>query len=229
MSETVILVIEDEADIRELVEYNLKREGYQVISARSGLDGLKLAEQKMPTLVLLDLMLPDVDGLTVCRRLKSTPATQKIPVVMLTAKTEEADIVSGLEVGADDYITKPFSPRVLIARLRAVLRRDTGDSSEAQEVIYAGEIRIDSGRHETTVSGKRIELTSTEFRLLYLLAGRPGWVFSRDQIVDAVRGDDTIVTDRTVDVHIAGLRKKLGPKGKQIETVRGVGYRFREE
>jgi two-component system phosphate regulon response regulator PhoB len=223
-----ILVVDDEEDIIELVSYNLAKAGYRVTSVTSGEDAIKSARSKLPDLVLLDLMLPGVDGLEVCNTLKRDHRTANIPVVMLTARGEEADIVSGLELGADDYITKPFSPRVLLARIKAVLRRKMRAPTEEQAVIKLKDLVVHPGRHEVTVRGKRADLTSTEFRILHLLARRPGWVFTRQQIIDAARGEDYAVTDRSVDVHISGLRKKLGPHGKQIETVHGVGYRFKE-
>jgi two-component system, OmpR family, alkaline phosphatase synthesis response regulator PhoP len=225
---TRILVVEDEADIRELLRYNLEREGYVVSLAATGEEGLRRARGDLPDLILLDLMLPGVDGLEVCRALKRGKATAKIPIVMVTAKGEESDIVAGLELGADDYLAKPFSPKVLVARLRAVLRRRARPGVAPDGVIRAPGLTIDPGRHEVTVGEQAVALTFTEFRLLQFLAGRPGWVFTRDQLVNAVRGDDYIVTDRAVDVQIVGLRRKLGAAGKSIETVRGVGYRFRE-
>jgi len=222
-----ILVVDDEEDILELVQYNLSREGYQVRQAGTGEEGLKIARQKKPDLVILDLMLPGVDGLEVCKNLKNDPKTAHIPIIMLTAKSEEADMVTGLELGADDYIPKPFSPRVLLARVKTVLRRKLRESVEETETIKIEEMVITPGRHEVLVKGKPIQLTFTEFRILHTLARRPGWVFSRYQIVDAVRGEDYPVTDRSVDVQIVALRKKLGSYGHFIETVRGVGYRFK--
>lgn len=225
-----ILVIEDEEDILALVHYNLAKEGYRVSCATTGEEGVTAIRSDPPDLILLDLMLPGMDGLEVCRVLKRAPETQGIPVVMMTAKGEEADVVAGLELGADDYVTKPFSPRVLIARARAVLRRGKKEpeSAEPPEVLKIHDLVIHPGRNEVLVGGEPVELTFTEFRVLYFLAGRPGWVFTRYQIVNAVRGDDYAVTDRAVDVQIVGLRKKLGPSGKYIETVRGVGYRFKD-
>jgi two-component system alkaline phosphatase synthesis response regulator PhoP len=223
-----ILVIEDEEDIQQLVEYNLLKNGFTVTCARTGEEGLRLARSEPPDLVLLDLMLPGIDGLEVCRALKRDPASAKIPVVMLTAKGEEVDIVTGLELGAEDYITKPFSPKVLVARVRAVLRRRAEPPRGKDEVIRSHAIEIHPGRHEVRVEGRPVELTFTEFRLLQLLATRPGWVFTRDQIVNGIRGEDYVVTDRAVDVQVVGLRKKLGPAGACIETVRGVGYRFKD-
>ncbi|MHB8835803.1 MAG: response regulator transcription factor [Candidatus Methylomirabilia bacterium] len=226
-----ILVIEDEEDILELFRYNLSREGYRVSTALSGEDGLRAAMRDRPDLVVLDLMLPGIDGIEVCRRLKADPHTRFIPVVMVTAKGDEADVVAGLELGADDYLTKPFSPKVLIARIRAVFRRREQESvKDAKEPIQRGDVLIHPGRREVLVDGSRtaLDLTFTEFNILYLLASRPGWVFTRAQIVDAVRGYDYNVTERSVDVHVVGLRRKLGGQGDLVETVRGVGYRFRE-
>jgi len=224
-----ILVVEDEEDILELIRYNLAKEGYNVTTTTTGEEAIKLAESATPDLILLDLMLPGADGFEICRRLGNNPETQQIPIVMLTAKGEEADIVTGLELGADDYITKPFSPKVLIARIRAILRRIRMEPIEEEAPLTIHDLVIHPGRHEVLVNKKRADLTSTEFRLLYFLASRPGWVFTRYQIVDALHGEDYPVTDRSVDVQIVGLRKKLGDKAaKYIETVRGVGYRFRE-
>jgi len=228
MAKAHILVVEDEEDILELVRYNLAREGYEVFCATSGEDGLKTARSKLPDLIVLDLMLPGVDGLEVCKLLKNDSKTQHIPIVMLTARSEEADIVTGLELGADDYITKPFSPRVLIARVRAVLRRKSTGPIAEDATIRAHDLVIHPGRHEVLVKGEPVELTATEFGILRFLARHPGWVFTRSQIVDAVRGDDYPVTDRSVDVQIVGLRRKLGAYGNYIETVRGVGYRLME-
>ena len=223
-----ILVVEDEEDILEVITYNLTNEGYRVAGVTSGEDGLKAAKNAPPNLIVLDLMLPGIDGLEVCKILKHDDRTAHTPIVMLTAKGEETDIVTGLELGADDYITKPFSPRVLIARVRALLRRAVVESVSETDTIRVHDLVITPGRHEVSVGSKPVTLTFTEFKILHTLARKPGWVFTRYQIVNAVRGEDTIVTDRSVDVQIVGLRKKLGPAGKYIETVRGVGYRFRE-
>lgn len=221
-----ILVVEDEEDVLELVRYNLTKNGYQADAAMSGEEALRKALTAAPDLILLDLMLPAVDGLEVCRTVKNDPRTQHVPVIMLTAKGEEADIVTGLEMGADDYIAKPFSPRVLLARVRAVLRRVT--ERKDTDVLVLGDLEIDPGRYRVSVKGRSVDVTSTEFKLLHFLAQRAGWVFTRYQIVDAIHGSDYPVTDRSVDVQIVGLRKKLGPAGDYIETVRGVGYRFKE-
>jgi two-component system alkaline phosphatase synthesis response regulator PhoP len=228
MPKEKILVVEDEEDILELLTFNLQKEGYQVTGKGTGEDGLRAAGKEQPDLVILDLMLPGVDGLDVCRRLKNDHKTAHIPIVMLTAKSEESDIVTGLELGADDYVTKPFSPRVLIARVRSVLRRRSRQAPDTEETVKVHDVLIHPGRHEVLVANEPVDLTSTEFRILHFLAGRPGWVFTRDQIIDAVHGDDYPVTDRSIDVQIMWLRKKLGDAGQYIETVRGVGYRFRE-
>lgn len=228
MKKEKILVVDDEEDILELVRYNLVREGYAVDCAASGEEALKAAETNPADLIVLDLMLPGIDGLEVARRLKQNPGTKDTPIVMLTAKGEEADVVSGLELGADDYVTKPFSPRILIARMKAVIRRRSGIAEVESDILNVRELSIHTGRRQVTVNGRPLNLTYTEFQVLFFLARRPGWVFTRSQIVDAVRGDDYPVTDRSVDVQIVGLRKKLGPLGHYIETVRGVGYRFKE-
>jgi two-component system alkaline phosphatase synthesis response regulator PhoP len=229
MSNESILVMEDEEDILELLKYNLGKEGYRVTAVASGEEGLQAVQTSLPHLILLDLMLPGVDGLEVCRRLKQDARTRPVPIVMLTAKGEEADIVAGLELGADDYITKPFSPRVLLARVRAVLRRRVPIPTAEDTPVKIHDLIIHPGRHEVLVQGRPVELTATEFRLLMMLARRPGWVFTRSQIVNEVHGEDYPVSDRAVDVQIVWLRKKLGPCGKYIGTVRGVGYRFAEQ
>lgn len=227
MAKENILIVDDEEDILELVRYNLSKEGYQLTCVGSGEDGLKVARAAAPDLVVLDLMLPGVDGLDVCKALKGDSKTKHIPIIMLSAKGEEADIVTGLELGADDYLVKPFSPRVLSARVKSVLRRNKGIPEDDSSPIKVDELQINPGRHEVLIKGKLVDLTSTEFKVLHFLARQPGWVFTRYQIVDAVHGDDYPVTDRSVDVQIVGLRKKLGKVGAYIETVRGVGYRFK--
>jgi two-component system alkaline phosphatase synthesis response regulator PhoP len=224
-----IIIVDDEQDILDLIYYNLTKEGYQVYKVTTGEEALESSRELLPDLVLLDLMLPGLDGLEVCKILKNDPKTHNIPIIMLTAKGEETDIVTGLELGADDYIPKPFSPRVLLARVRAVLRRGViSQEEEDQEVIRIHDLIIDPIKFRITYQNKPIELTITEFRLLQFLAKRPGWVFTRYQIVDALKGEDYPVTDRSVDVQIVGLRKKLGEGEQLIETVRGVGYRFKE-
>lgn len=228
MAKETILVVDDEEDILELVRHHLKREGYEVQCTDSGEKALKAARNNPVDLIVLDLMLPGIDGLEVARTLKNDPRTKHIPVLMLSAKGEESDVVAGLELGADDYITKPFSPRILIARTRAIIRRSDNEPPNETTMIRVHDIEIHPGRRSVTIQGQPVTLTYTEFQVLSILARRPGWVFTRSQIVDMVRGDDYPVTDRSVDVQIVGLRKKLGRCGDYIETVRGVGYRFKE-
>ena len=228
MSGETVLVVDDEENIRELVRYNLDREGYRVTTVGSGEEALHHVRSNVPDLIVLDLMLPGIDGLDVCKELKNDAQTAHIPIVMLTVKGEESDIVIGLELGADDYITKPFSPKILLARLKAVLRRRKSEPIGETDVLTFGDLMIHPGRYEVLVQGKPVKLTSTEFRILHLMAQRPGWVFTRYQIVDAARGEDAAVTDRSVDFHMASLRKKLGPCSDYIETMWGVGYRFKE-
>jgi len=228
VAKETILAVDDEEDILELVRFNLTREGYEVMCATSGENALKTIKRKSPDLIVLDLMLPGMDGLDVAKVLKSDPNTMNIPIIMLTAKGEEADIVTGLELGADDYVTKPFSPRILIARIRAMLRRKTMKPSDSESTLKIHNLFIHPGRREVRVNDTAVDLTYTEFGILHYLSRRPGWVFTRSQIVDAVKGSDYPVTDRSVDVQIVGLRKKLGDAGRYIETVRGVGYRFKE-
>ncbi|MDZ7620842.1 MAG: response regulator transcription factor [Patescibacteria group bacterium] len=227
-------MVEDEADIRELICYNLVKEGYQVVGVATGEDALEAVDRQGFDLVVLDLMLPGIDGLSVCRRLRANAATQTLPVLIVSAKGEEADIVNGLNLGADDYLSKPFSPKVLVARTRAVLRRSTEGRTEPEEggiperSFQVNDLIIHPGRHQVLRGNLAIDLTSTEFRVLAFLAAKPGWVFTRQQILDGVHGGNYAITDRAIDVQIVGLRKKLGQAGRYIETVRGVGYRFRE-
>ena len=228
MSKEKILVVDDEEDILELVRYNLFKNGYLVTCVSSGEQAMAKLRDETPNIILLDLMLPGMDGLDVCRNLMANPATMNIPIIMITAKGEDADIVTGLELGADDYLTKPFSPRVLLARIRAILRRNKQDELDETSVLKTHDIVVNPARHEVLVKGQQLVLTATEFGILHFLARRPGWVFSREQIISAVKGDDYPVTERSVDVQIVGLRKKLGDSGDLIETVRGVGYRFKE-
>lgn len=227
MAKESIFIIEDDKNILEVLRFNLAKERYQVDYSEDGETGLLKIASKTPDLVLLDLMLPGIDGLEVCRRLKSDVKTNGIYIIILTAKGEEADIVAGLELGADDYITKPFSTRVLLARIRAVLRRNKTNVSE-DGVIKIKELLIHPGKRQVFVDGAEVELTKTEFGLLHFLAKRKGWVFTRNQIIDAVQGEDYPVTNRSVDVQIVGLRKKLGSAGDNIETIRGVGYKFKD-
>jgi two-component system phosphate regulon response regulator PhoB len=228
MEKTKILVVEDEAPIQELLQFNLERNKYRVMVVDSGEEALAQAALFMPDLILLDIMLPGADGLEVCKQLKSDSKTAHIPIIMLTALSEEADIVTGLELGADDYVTKPFSPRVLLARVKAARRRVQPKEPTDKDVLSIHGIEIDTTRYKVTVDKKEITLTSTEFKVLQLMASQPGRVFTRYQIVDDVHGEDYPVTDRSVDVQIVGLRKKLGDAGQFIETVRGIGYRFKE-
>jgi two-component system, OmpR family, alkaline phosphatase synthesis response regulator PhoP len=229
MSREHILVVDDEKDILELVTYNLTKSGYRVTGVMTGEAALARVRAEPPDLIVLDLMLPGLDGLDVCRILASEPQTAAIPILMLTARGEDADIVTGLELGAQDYVTKPFSLRVLEARIRVLLRRsDPAQAEDESAVLKRHGLVIDPGRREVRVGEQRLELTYLEFALLHLLAKRPGWVFSRQQIIDAVRGGEYPVTERSVDVQVVGLRRKLGALGEYIETVRGVGYRFKE-
>ncbi len=229
MAKKNVFVVEDEEDILDLIRHHLTREGYAVSTAANGMDAVKAILRKPPDLVLLDLMLPGLDGLEVCRMLKKEGKTAEVPILMVTAKDEESDVVAGLELGADDYIVKPFRMKELIARVRTALRRRRGPAPDMEAVVRARDIEIHPGRHEVVAGGEAIEMTVTELRILHLLAGRPGWVMTRDQIVDAVRGEDYAVTDRAVDFQIVGIRRKLGERADYIETVRGVGYRFRDE
>jgi len=229
MSKEKILVVEDDSNIQELIAYNLERENYKVIQAKTGEDGLAKARKDAPSLILLDLMLPEIDGIELCRELKSDKNCKTIPIIMVTAKGEESDIVTGLEMGADDYVTKPFRPKELIARIRSVLRRSRGEGKRSAEKVAIHDIEIHSGKREVRVAGTVVDLTYTEFQILDLLARNAGWVFSRYDIVDSVKGQDYPVTDRSVDVQIVGLRKKLGESGRFIETIRGFGYRMKED
>ncbi|NNM67464.1 MAG: response regulator [Spirochaetales bacterium] len=224
-----ILVVEDNPDILELVAYNLETEGYDVLRAMTGENGLAKVSSQKPDLLILDVMLPGINGLDVCRKLKQNEATRNMPILLLTAKSEDADIISGLEIGADDYITKPFSPKVLIARVRLALRRVSEEPSSAanENILQIHDIVLDTVRYGVTVEGSPVNMSATEFAILKHLMSNPGWVFSRNQIIDAVRGGNYPVTERSVDVQILGLRKKLGSQGVHVETVRGVGYRFR--
>lgn len=226
MSERV-LVIEDEEDICELIRYNLTKEGYAVTCVSSGEEGLRLVRELAPEVVILDLMLPGIDGLEVCKQIKRDVAVKDTPIIIVSARGEEGDVVTGLELGADDYVAKPFSPKVLSARVKSVLRRGKSAPVGSDVVVELEGISVNPERREVSVGGQLIELTNTEFKLLHFLMRRPGVVFTRDQIVEGVHGDDYPVTDRSVDVQVVGLRKKLGSVEAAIETVRGVGYRFK--
>ncbi len=228
-----ILIVEDEAEIAELIRHHVEREGFTARAVHSGKVAMETIERDPPDLVVLDLMLPDLDGLEVCRRLRYQSQTRGLPILIVSAKGEESDIVAGIELGADDYVTKPFSPRVLIARIRNLLRRrqkaDDNEGDRARRLVLAeGELIIDLDRHEVLVAGTPVELTPTEFGILRVLAGRPGFVRTRDQIIAAVRGSNAVLSPRAVDVHMTALRRKLGAVGALVETVRGIGYRLRE-
>ncbi len=232
MGKASILVVEDDADIQQLVSYNLIKSGFNVTCADSGEEALQILDLEHIDLILLDLMLPGKDGMEVCTTIREKTNFTQPPIIMLTAKSEEDDIVTGLSCGADDYVTKPFSPRVLVARVQAILRRKqekiTRKERPDNESIHIHSMVIHPGRHEVLVDGKQIHLTATEFTILEQLAGRPGWVYSRQQIIDKIRGYDYLITSRAIDVQIFGLRKKLGAMGSYIETVRGIGYRLKE-
>jgi len=228
MAKPRVLVIEDDADIRELMRYNLEQEGFKVREASTGEEGLVSARKKPPDVVLLDLMLPGIQGLEVCRRLRNLTETSTTPIIMVTAKGEEPDVVAGLEMGADDYMSKPFSTRELVARVRSVLRR--GSSSDGTGTITEmGPIEIDSGRHEVSVRGEPLKLTLAEFKLLQSLSSNPGRVFTRAQLIRNITGGDTHIVERNIDVHVRSLRKKLGADGYLIKTVRGVGYKIEDD
>jgi two-component system phosphate regulon response regulator PhoB len=229
MPKSKVLVIEDDRAISEILIYNLDKAGYEVSLAIDGRDGVNQAQLKLPDIVLLDVMLPIIDGVEVCRRLRSKPETAGAIIIMLTAKTEEADQLIGFSVGADDYVTKPFSIRVLMERIKALQRRKSATADDDVETITRGGITLDRRRYRVTVDGQLIELTKSEFRLLDTLIRQPGRAFDRTELIDSALGEDTLVLERTIDVHIRALRKKIGEKADAIETVRGVGYRFRED
>jgi two-component system phosphate regulon response regulator PhoB len=228
MKVRTIVVIEDDLDIREVLVYNLEREGFHVVTAADGEKGLAAVRQAAPDLVLLDLLLPGFDGIEVCRRLKMDPGTHDVPIIMVTAKGDEADVVVGLGVGADDYVTKPFSPRELIARVRAVLRRSPlgAEGPAVTDRLSFPGLVIDAVRHEVRVHDDVVPFTATEFRLLHSLASQPGRVFTRDQLINRIIGEGRTVVDRNIDVHVRGVRRKLGDLQHMVQTIRGVGYRF---
>lgn len=230
MARETILIVDDEEDIIELIRYNLKNEGYDILTAFTGEQAIKIARQSLPDLIVLDLMLPGIDGLEVTKFLKNSAQTKELPIVMLTAKGEESDIVTGLELGANDYISKPFSPKELLARIRAILRRRRkhGLDDPPADIRQVGEMTIDRAKHVVTIQGEKVDLTLSEFELLSFLSDKKGWVFTRNQIMDAIHGENYAVTERSIDVIIVGLRKKLKSYASRIETVRGVGYRFKE-
>ena len=232
MKKKTVLIVEDDEDIQQLVGYNLIKAGFHVEYGDSGEQALEKIKKQTPDLILLDLMLPGMDGKELCRIIRSDNRLTDLPIIMLTAKGEESDIIHGLDLGADDYITKPFSPKILISRVKAVLRRKAKDSPpqalDSGDVIKIYDLVIDPGRYAVTIAGEPVNLTPTEFGILQLLTRKAGWVFSRQQIIDAVRGYDYLVTPRTIDVQMFSLRKKLGDTGRKIETVRGIGYRFND-
>lgn len=227
VSKNDILIIEDDRSLADVLDYNLRQDGYQTFVAPDGQVGLQQARLKLPDLIVLDLMLPIVDGLEICRRLRADPVTRNILVLMLTAKSEETDQVAGFSVGTDDYVTKPFSVKVLLERVRALLRRRDGNSDSGNVLVSQG-IMVDRDRHRVTVGEKVLDLTPSEFGLLESLIRQPGRVFSRSELIDAALGGDSLVLERTIDVHVRALRKKLNEHATLVETVRGVGYRFRD-
>lgn len=229
MPKTKVLIIEDDRPLAEVLAYNLKQAGYEVLCAHDGQDGILQAQMKLPDLVILDLMLPVVDGLDVCRRLRADATTKDMLIVMLTAKAEESDELVGFSLGADDYVAKPFSVKVLVERIKALRRRRAAAASEGDDVTNSQGISVDRRRHRATASGQPLQLTRSEFRLLDTLIRQPGRVFQRSELIDAALGEDTMVMERTIDVHIRALRAKLGEHADVIETVRGVGYRFRDQ
>lgn len=229
MPKSKILVVEDDRSLSEILIYNLDKAGYEVSLAIDGRDGLSQAQLKLPDVILLDVMLPIIDGIEVCRRLRSKPETAHAIIIMLTAKAEEADQLIGFSVGADDYVTKPFSVRVLLERIKALQRRKTAKVDEDNDIVTRCGITLDRRRYRVTVNDKPVELTKSEFRLLDTLIRQPGRAFDRSELIDSALGEDTLVLERTIDVHIRALRKKIGPEADAIETVRGVGYRFHED
>lgn len=224
MTQPTILVVEDEKSIADVITYNLQKEGFAVHVERDGRDGLLKAQELLPDLVILDLMLPGMDGLQVCRQLRSDARTQQLRIIMLTARAEETDEIIGFNMGADDYVTKPFKVRPLIHRIKALLRRTETPTNEKDRIVLHG-IEIDRQNHTATHDGVVLDLTPTEFRLLWTLATHPGRPFSRNELMDTSRGEDANALERTIDVHVRSLRKKLGPAADIVETVRGVGYR----
>jgi two-component system phosphate regulon response regulator PhoB len=228
MAKSKVLVVEDDRSLADVLAYNLKQVGYEVTVARDGNDGLRQAQLKIPDLVILDLMLPGIDGLEVCRRLRADPSTESMLIVLLTAKAEESDQITGLSMGADDYVTKPFSVKVLLERLRALERRSKAPAV-GTEVTSCHGITVDLRSHTATAGDRPLQLTLSEFRLLEVLVRQPGRAFTRNELINAALGDDAMVLERTIDVHIRALREELGPYSELIETVRGVGYRFRKE
>ena len=228
MAKTKLLVVEDDRSLAEVLQYNLEQAGYEVICSFDGQDGLNQAHLKLPKLIILDVMVPVMDGLEVCRRLRAMPETRDIPIIMLTAKGEESDQLVGFSVGADDYVVKPFSVKVLLERVKTMLRRQARSNEFGSDIVVQGGITVDRIKHRVLVDGRPLELTPSEFRLLETLIRQPGRAFDRSELIDAALGEDTLVLERTIDVHIRSLRKKLGELADSIQTVRGIGYRFKE-
>lgn len=228
MNPSKVLVIEDESDIRELIHFHLLKENYHVLLAGDGEEGLRLTKKERPDLILLDIMLPKIDGLKVCQKIKANPQFKHIPIIIITAKGTEEDMVMGLDLGGDDYLTKPFSPKILMARIRSQLRKSQSRQKEQNQLTQISGIQIDPIKRKVSTQGGEIKLTYGQFQILHILTQKPGQVFSRSNIVDLVRGENHAITDRSVDVQIVLLRKKLGLQGNLIETVRGVGYRFKD-
>lgn len=228
MGKKKVLVVEDDRSLADVLRYNLEAAGYQVFTAYDGQDGIAQAHSKLPDIVVLDLMLPVVDGLDVCRRLRNDPLTKNVHIIMLTAKAEESDVLVGFNLQADDYVTKPFSVKVLLEKIKALGRRQARESTDDDDVAFCQGVCVDRVRHRVLAEGEPIDLTRSEFNLLDTLIRQPGRVFLRSELIDSALGEDTMVMERTIDVHIRALRKKLGPHADLIETVRGVGYRFRD-
>jgi two-component system, OmpR family, phosphate regulon response regulator PhoB len=228
MARDKVLIVEDERSLTDVLVYNLEREGYEVFVAHDGRDGLRKAQTVLPDVLILDLMLPGISGLDITRELKGSTKTASIPILMLTAKSEETDQVVGFAVGADDYVTKPFSTKVLMQRVKALLRRHSQPEPQDSDAFSFGKLKVDKRSHKVTHGNTTLDLTPTEFRLLETLIRQPGRAFTRQDLMDSAIGDGAIVLERTIDVHVKSLRKKLGSAGDYIETVRGVGYRFRE-
>ena len=226
MPKPTVLIIEDDRSLAEVITYNFEREGYGILTASDGQDGLAQAQQKLPDVIILDLMLPVIDGLEVCKRLRASETTSGIRILMLTAKAEESDELVGFNVGADDYVTKPFSVKVLLERVKALCRRDA--EPVVSQLVTSQGVTIDPDRFRATIGDESVHLTRSEFRLLESLVRKPGRVFSRAELIDSALGEDTLVLERTIDVHVRSLRKKMGSYADLIETVRGVGYRFRD-
>lgn len=227
MAKPLVLIVEDDQSLADVLDYNLRQDGYETLVANDGREGLSQAKLRGPKLVVLDIMLPTLGGLEVCRRLRADPATREILVLMLTAKSEETDQVAGFSVGADDYVTKPFSVKVLLERIRALLRRQSGRADRGDVLVSQG-VLVDRERHRATAGDESLDLTRSEFSLLETLIRQPGRVFNRSELIDSALGGDSLVLERTIDVHVRALRKKLGQHAALIETVRGVGYRFRD-